>query len=207
MYLYPERKIVEVKSFLNEIFTKVSQKNPIDLKLLAKLLGKLCAMRLSHGKIVMIFIRKCQHILGKQVYLKGWDLYCELEDHALRELTFHCDYIDLYNGRHIFRQKRAVKILIVTLLKISDDYYSFVGDSSQLQSFVFNANESFSLVYEFVFTQQEVNLSSSHRELMIIKTKEEDFEWFEQHPGIIYWLTDSQNVHNFLNGGSRKPAI
>ena len=50
MYFYPERKVIEVKSLFHEIFTKVLQKKSIHLKLLAKLLGKLCAMRLSHGK-------------------------------------------------------------------------------------------------------------------------------------------------------------
>ena len=133
-----------------------------------------------------------------------------MDDHAIRELTFLQEHIDIYNGQHIFSQKRAVKILSNNYMadNLSDDYCTFVSDSSQLQSFVYNADESFSLVNEFIFTQSEINLSSSHRELLsIIKTLEKDFEWFEKHPGIVYWLTDSQNVHNFLNRGSRKPEI
>lgn len=79
MYFYPERKVAEVKTLFNDILGKALSKDPIHLKLLAKLLGKLCAMRLSHGNIVMIFTRKCQHILGKQVYLNGWNSYCKLD--------------------------------------------------------------------------------------------------------------------------------
>ena len=210
MYFYPERKIVEIKTLFAEIFDKVSKRQPIHLKLLAKLLGKLCAMRISHGKIVIVFTRKCQHILGKQVYLNGWESYCKLDEHAVRELTFLHEHIDIHNGQKMFRPQRAIKILSASYCveHISDDYNTFVSDSSQLQSFVYNVDESFSVVNEFIFTPYETNLSSSHRELLsIIKTLEKDFEWFEKHPGLIYWLTDSKNVHNFLNRGSRKPEI
>ena len=186
-YFYPEKKLIEVKELLAEILNLAKNKKEIKVKVVAKLLGKLCSMNKSHGTITCIFSRKCQHIVGKNVYFKGWDTSCYLDDHAQIELRFLLENLEKFNGRKIFKTKKSIKIF-------SKEYYSedfleernyddpdiFISDASASKSFIYNANESFDLVEDFMFTEQERSYASGHRELLsIVKTLEKHQNYFK----------------------------
>ena len=66
---------------------------------------KICHLTKSHGKIVAIFSRKCQHIVGKNVHYNGWNTTCILDYQAIVELTFLYENLDFYNGRKIFKSR------------------------------------------------------------------------------------------------------
>ena len=211
-YSYPERKVMEVKKLFKEILNKAKSKESIKVRLLASLLGKCCAMRKSHGSIIAVMSRKSQHICGKVVYFHGWDASCYLDDQAIKELEFLYNNIDEYNGTKIFNRKKAVKIFDNSYFSYDKNeeerYSAFVSDSSESHSFVYQADKTFQLVEDFIFSETERNYSSGHRELLsVLKMIKKHEEWFKNNPGLVYWATDSQNVVAFLNRGSRKIYI
>ena len=61
------------------------------------------------------------------------------------------------------------------------------------------------------FTQEEMQFSSGHRELLTVmrtlQEKEEVFEKLPKHSRTVLWLTDSTNMVTFLTKGSTKRRI
>jgi len=213
-YFYPAKKLVEVKELLLKVLQMAKNKEQIHVKIMAKLLGKICHLTRSHGKIVAIFSRKCQHIVGKNVHFFGWDTTCILDYQAIVELTFLYNNLNFYNGRKIFKSRKSVIILNNSYeiqeddSKWLDNEHVFVSDASASKSFIYNADESFTLVDDFYFNDLEKSYSSGHRELLSIsKTLEKYDQWFKSNSGVVYWLTDSRNVYSFLMKGSRKLQI
>ena len=111
-YFYPTKKVVEVKELLSKILQIAKNKEQIHIKIMAKLLGKICHLTKSHGKIVSIFSRKCQHIVGKNVHYNGWNTTCILDYQVIVELTFLYENLDFYNGRKIFKSRKSVVTII-----------------------------------------------------------------------------------------------
>ena len=214
-YFYPEKKLIEVKELISEILKLARNAQEIKVKFVAKLLGKLCSMSKSHGMITSIFSRKCQHIVGKSVYYRGWDTSCLLDSHAQIELTFLFENLEKFNGRKIFKTKKSIKIFSKEYFSEEfledrdyDDPNIFISDASASKSFIYNSNETFDLVEDFMFTEQERSYASGHRELLsIVKTLEKHKSYFKNISGVVYWLTDSRNVYSFLRKGSRKLQI
>ena len=210
---YPSKKLDSLVLLIRETIVNAKNLKPFKCRFLAKLLGSLASMQKSHGSIINVMSRKMQHILGKSVHLRGWESDCILDDHAIQELSFLAEHLVSLNGNSIFSTRTSVKVLNSEYeadisFSPSEGYNALVSDASSTQSFIFTADEKFSLVKEFVFSPSEVKLSSGHRELLsIVKLLMSEKAFFETTPGLYYWLTDSQNAYNFLNRGSRKELI
>ena len=181
-YFYPAKKVVEVKELLSKILQMAKNKEQIHVKLMAQLLGKICHLTKSHGKIVAIFSRKCQHIVGKNVHFNGWNTTCILDYQAIVELTFLNENLDFYNGRKIFKSRKSV-IILNNNYEIQEDDSNwlenenvFVSDASASKSFIYNADETFSLVDDFYFNNLEKSYSSNHRELLSISKTLEKYK-------------------------------
>jgi hypothetical protein len=75
--------------------------SPLPVKMLASILGKLAALRRSHGLITAVMCRSLQHQLGQHVFLHGWTGQLRLSAASIVELRFLRDHLPSYHGRPI----------------------------------------------------------------------------------------------------------
>ena len=186
----------------------------VSIRLVAKTLGKLACLKLSHGPIINEMSRALQHIIGRTAFEKGWQAYCILTQDAAIEIKFLLDNLFNFNGYGIFNTLSPVFILdekfIVEFpeLEMPKEFLKIASDASDRKSFVYNIDSQFSLVEDFVFSKTEAKLGSGLRELLSVKKSLESRpEYFANKKGLVLWLTDSQNCFSFLLRGSNLPHI
>jgi hypothetical protein len=85
-YFLPIEKENVVVDMLEKTVQEAVCSNRIEALELTRLLGKLNSMRRSHGALLGVLSRSCQHILGKAVLEKGWKCKELLDYNAVKEL-------------------------------------------------------------------------------------------------------------------------
>ena len=199
-----------------EMIEKILE-SPVVKKLeLASVLGKIASRKRSHGNIVTIMSRICQHKLGQAVYESGdmnWQGNLILSKDCINELLFFRHNIIDLNGHPIQKSRTPDKIVTekekqVYLNNINETEFekisTLVSDASDHSAFIYDLND-FKYVLDFSFNEEEKLSSSSFRELLsIIKFLEVEKNLKNN---LIYWYTDSQNLATFLNRGSKKDYI
>jgi hypothetical protein len=116
-YFLPVEKEKVVVEQLQKIIRQASDGQRVASLELAKLLGKFNSMRRSHGQVLGVLSRTCQHLLGVKVNSDGWHSEVQLTYEAVRELNMLEDRIESLNGQHISRQKRRRRSLSSVKLK------------------------------------------------------------------------------------------
>jgi hypothetical protein len=77
-YFLPAEKEKAILVLLQQTIAQGSKGTPIAALELAKLLGKLNSMRRSHGPVLGVLSRSCQHLLGLNVIERGWQTTVQL---------------------------------------------------------------------------------------------------------------------------------
>jgi hypothetical protein len=90
-----------VSAALSSLTTAVLQGDPVPVKNLAAILGKLTAIRRSQVPIVPALSRHLQHTLGLHVNTIGWTGSVHLDSHCCHELQALLRDLPLYNHRSI----------------------------------------------------------------------------------------------------------
>ena len=217
-YTVAEEKISVLKLCISDILKYYFGNVPVPAKLVATVLGKIVSMKRSHGDILSVMSRSCQHELGVHVLKHGWNTSLRITPKIVTELSFVLDTLDSGNGQPIFTaaaMAHTVELIeaekYIAAVQNSDQNIEnlFVSDASESHAFVYSADGNFSYVQEFEFSAAQRELSSGHRELLAIKfTLESDHVKFLKFThGKVYWQTDSQNVFRFLRRGSRQSVI
>ena len=218
-YWAVEEKLYLLEKVLDDLLIRITFKQPIEARHLAGVLGKIQALKRSHGSIVSILSRASQHKLGKEVLERGWETLIELNKDCFNELIFLKQQLFVTNGQFIRNSLSAGKIIeleevkkIVEIISNTSEKVDnlFVSDASESSAFIFYSGD-FHLVNDFEFDNFEKNTSSGHRELLaVVKTleNEENEEVFKNLKSRrIYWQTDSKNNFIFMSRGSKKPDI
>lgn len=207
------KKVVDLKH-------KIRAGESIWAKDVASVVGKVISLRKSHGEGMHVGLRETQHQLGQQVCQEGgiedpdWNIQVKLTESCAKEL----DYIErLLNSVHGYPIPNQEEVEVFN--KDGESYTApkifremrerqiFVSDASDKVAFVFEAEE-FKIVEEFGFSEDEKIFGSGHRELLaVLKTLEKHKENLARKNTLVYWVTDSQNLYQFLMRGSRKPEI
>jgi hypothetical protein len=217
-YFLPAEKEKVILDMLQQTIAQGSKGIPIAALELAKLLGKLNSMRRSHGPVLGVLSRSCQHLLGLNVIERGWHATVQLTYDAVRELMLLADRLVELNGQHIFSSEARTKIFelretdrLKDLIRSTEEQIQnlFVSDASDSHVFIFKADGHFQLVREFELSAEESSASSGYRELLAVqKTLESDPAQFRAHAGgTVFWQTDSKNCYSFLTRGSRVPDV
>ena len=217
-YFLPVEKEKLVIDLIQRVVRKGMEGLAVEALELASLLGKLNSMRRSHGHIVSIMTRSCQHLMGKAVLEEGWNTSLLLNYEAVRELQYLLEKLEELNGQFIPTQEARSKVvelkevdnLVETIKMTGKDVDNlFVSDASDQLAFVYRADGGFLAVREFEFSQQERSASSGFRELLAVKKmlQQEPQQFQDFRGGKVFWQTDSKNTYIFLSRGSRKPVI
>jgi hypothetical protein len=77
---------------------------------LAGVLGRVLSLHVSHGKVVQVATRKCQHSLGKQVEERGWDSIFQEQKGELKELAWVAANLQSFNGHPIRDEGTAAAV-------------------------------------------------------------------------------------------------
>ncbi len=217
-YWLPVEKEDLVVSMLESVIGTAMEGRQLPALELAKLLGRLNSMRRSHGTVLGVLTRTCQHLLGVAVNRYGWQCRLTLDYEAVRELQLLASKIRSLNGQHIFSCEARSKVVslaeadrLTELVRTTDtDLQSmYMSDASDSHVYIYNADGQFQYVREFELTAGEKLASSGYRELLAVKRSlQEDPEQFKEHKGgTIFWQTNSNNCYGFLLRGSRQPDI
>ena len=172
----------------------------VEVKILSRILGRIAALRPSHGRSVRICTRSGYTLLDKHVQLKGWTGHVEWSLESRKELTFFILHANKFNGAPMSHSLSAVSIRPIQ---------EFVSDASGFKAAVkWLEGSNAGTVAVFPFDIRETQLSSGERELLAMHRlfRTASFEHQFQHTNIL-WLTDSTNVVAFVTKGSPKPSI
>jgi hypothetical protein len=119
---------------------------------MASLLGRINSMMRSHGAVLGVMSRTCNHLMGEAVLQESCLSKMLLTYEAVRELQYLTDNMGRLNGQHI--QSREAKSKVVSLQEAdqqvcqikepdADVENLFVSDASDVTAFVYGADGTF----------------------------------------------------------------
>jgi hypothetical protein len=97
-YWLPAEKEDLVVSMLESVIGTAMEVQQLPALELAKLLGRLNSMRRSHGTVLGVLTRTCQHLLGVAVNRHGWQCRLTQDYEAVKELRLLASKIRSLNG-------------------------------------------------------------------------------------------------------------
>jgi hypothetical protein len=217
-YYTPPKKLELIHAAIAQTLDAAKQNRPISARDLATVVGKIAALRRSHGSIVHVMSRSTQHDLGVHTLWQGWDGFLWLSVAAVSELRFLLDILHDCNGQYIFSAATLSHVVQLSDMRERVAHISataenldnlYVSDASESHAFIYKADGSFDYVREFEFDEEQAKGGSGHRELLAIKLSLtlDEHEFSKNVATKIYWQTDSKNCFNFLTRGSRRSAI
>jgi hypothetical protein len=102
-YFLPEEKENVVLDMLERTVKEAVDGHRIEVLELANLLGKLLkSMRRSHGPLMGVLSRSCQHTMGLAVLETGWKCKLLLNYNSVKELMLLKKVLRSLNGQYIF---------------------------------------------------------------------------------------------------------
>ena len=219
-YRITEEKRSRIVRDIKDLTKKVEQGEKVWAKEIAKVVGQCTAIKKSHGQGTQVGLRSVQHQLGKQVCYQGdveepdWNVKVKLDAQCLEELRYVRSLVEHTNGYPIpahreveVYSKESVSFRTCHTQREGEESTVFVSDASDKFAFVFEADK-FRIVEEFGFSEEERGMGSGHRELQaVIKTLDKHKGNLVKKNTVVYWITDSKNLYQFLKRGSRKPSI
>ena len=210
----PARKIAKLQLDIDEIIVAGNSGSPVPCRQTASILGTNAHLLSSHGEILKIVSRESQHLLGTAVVAAGWNAHMVISPRMVEELKMCKVYLESHNGRPIRYESRQTTILKPAhktyLLEGWDpkddarELITMVSDASATTAFVYQA-DTFNIVAEFPFNDNEKQTSSTLRELSaIFKLLTSDEKFLKENRGrMVLWLTDSQSLCHIMRRGSR----
>jgi len=215
-YTAESGKEKEVLEGAKVICSHIEQKKAIPTRQVARLLGKMASMRVSHGSVVFLSTRSVQHQMGAVVLKDGWDGSITLSDRVGRELAWVIQNFQMFNGRGI-RDEKGEEVLFSL-----QDTQRFQAEHSALQAseaalWVQEQSTSWTAPLDGKLKELEdfpggtsgVQVSAGVQELEVI------VRWLKSAARAnplsrwtrIVWHTSSRNCHHFCIKGSRQENI
>ena len=150
-------KLASVTSFIKQ---KLAHSR-ISIKDLAKVAGRLAALRPAFGYLVLLVTRSVYKAIEMHVDKFGWSGFLYLNDDIIRELNLFLDYAPALNGYPLLQEFRqqAIQDLLPSAIVVS-------GDTSASAVCAYSIQAPSKFFFQDLLSQDEVSLSSGHRELL-----------------------------------------
>ena len=189
-------KLSSVISFVRE---KISFSR-ISIKDMAKVAGRLAALRPALGHFVLLVTRSSYAAIERHVDLYGWSGFLHLTDDIIRELNLFINYAPALNGYPLLQEfrQRAIQDLMPSAVVVA-------GDASASGVCAYSIQAPSRFFFQDILTPDEVSLSSGHRELLTMK-KALFADCVPAFSSVV-WFMDSANLVAFWEKGSPKPMI
>ena len=172
----------------------------IAVKDLAKIAGRIAALRPALGFFVLLVSRSAYALIEQHVDRYGWSGILDFTSSVKTELQLFLDYSTTLNGYPLLQEYRTQAIQ-----DIIPSASSFTGDASAIGVCAYSLQSPSSAFFQDTFTEEESLLSSGHRELLTLK-KALLSDIVPKSTSVV-WYTDSTNLVAFWEKGSTKPDI
>ena len=204
-YSITESKKTGVLLTIDSVLLLAHHHQNIPIKLLATLLGKLTALRRSHGPAIHALSRHLQHQLGLHVHHIGWTGGVPLTAESFQELKTLVSDLDFFDHRILLSRTATVQVVNHPARLALMDRLS-TGESVPRQpvgalSFVLQLDGSMRQILDFPAQFVSGSESDILKELLAATTALTDVQGTTVSPIILHWQTDSSPfIHTFLHG-------
>ena len=186
----PQDKIQDIKSLIAEI----KPRRKVKVKLVARLVGKLQAVRLATGPIVAILTRS---LYGAVAAARTWKSWIELGEMARFELGWWEEHLS-----------QVAKFPINGLLSTEPVAYEVASDASGVGHYVYLVGEARTTLASRAFSLEEQDQSSTWREMKAVHEVWTDPAVLRRFSGCrVSHYTDNKAVAANVSKGSRNPRL
>jgi hypothetical protein len=200
------------RQLMRELIQAGQEKSPVSCRQVARMLGKIAAMKMLHGNIVAIATRNIQHHLGLTVVKEGWEAQLLLNKQDIAEIEWFCTNEQRFNGRGI-RDETGPEIVFrrqhVERATAGEEGLGENRPESQGIAWMVSENEKITELEEFPGGTSETAVDEGVRQLRAIRRALS--QRASAHKGDrwtrMVWETSSQNCYKFLRKGAREQDI
>jgi len=216
-YITPEKWAV-VCDIMGKVLDAGLATEPVSVKAIASILGKLNSFFRSHGNIVKVMSRAMQHQLGAHVQLMGWTGSLLLSGASVQELAFLIRHLPDYNGCFIPTCQAASQVWDFS--QLSSEYGQVIGSSVLVpglavvdptfsHAYIYLPDGTFRLVSDVPNGFGGAAAVPVMRELALLTYTicQEAANLVAQGCRRLYWQSSSEFCCKCINHGSRLPAI
>jgi hypothetical protein len=218
-YSAAEGKLDSVSVQIQEVKVAAAAGQGIPARTVAQVLGKLAALRVSHGSIIAIMTKNIQNRLGREVTREGWECQIFLRDRDIHELTWLQTNLRAFNGKGI-REESGLDLYgsvrhytgehIPVDAALSGEFWNSLQEEGN-SSFILAMDKTVQEVLEFSpGCEHEVFAAVQEIEAMtqIIQQQSEEMgEGQEKQWRRMFWRTDSRYCYVWIRKGVRVQAI
>jgi len=206
----------EVKEGAEMVCSHIRNGISFPVRQLARLLGKMAAMRVSHGNIVYLCTRSTQHQMGVVVMRDGWDSDISLSARAGEELGWVIKNFSSFNGRGI--RDETGEELVHSLQRTRElQAGNLAGQASDAAAWSQEQSTSWTVPLDGKVKELEdypggsggphilagfQEMETIYQHLKVAARTAQQARWTRW-----VWLTSSRNCHHFITKGSRQQNI
>ena len=217
-YTAPEDKINQIIQEVKALEEEQVSQGRVPVHQLATTLGRIGAIRMSHGTIMHTMTRRLQHSLGCHTRQHGWEGHLYIDQLGLDELGWVNRFIRTFNGRPIRDETAPARTCDSGQVRReswgsdthtgSSTSRSVVLAEPEETSYIRNRQGEYEAVQEVVPTQQAGVYSGAVQELQLILQMLMQLRREGQYSvGRIWWKTELRNCYKFLKQGSRHNPV
>ena len=153
-------KLSSVTSFIRQSLSH----SRIFVKDLAKIAGRLAALRPAFGHFVLLVTRSAYRAIEIHVDRFGWSGHLALSDDIVRELNLFLLHAPALNGYPLLQEHRqkSIQAIIPSSILVA-------GDASATAVCAYSLQSPSHFFFQHLLSSEEMSLSSCHRELLTLK--------------------------------------
>ncbi len=183
---------------------------------LAKVLGRIAALRVSHGNITQIMTRNTQHRLGWIVNTQGWEATLRLREVDREELSWLRANLKAFNGRGIREEDGPEENRQVTLEEKKENVDPQLVQSvveadlreNGADSYILGPDQQFSQITEHTVgevqeTYEAIQEIECITRILLARVEEGEVGAWRR----MFWRTTCRLCHVWIRKGVRAPIL
>ncbi len=181
-------------------------KGEVGARDLSRLLGKIAALRISHGRALHVATRRIQNRMALAVIEKGWDTQVQLGAEEVGELAWIETNLHKFNGKSIRNEgqeeivgeisrqgRKTTEMKRYNRGEVQQDSWEVWEDNRLERTCDFPGGNTGPAVSEAIWEMEQLR-----EVLMKLEDREAGEDWRR-----LVWKTRSRNMYNFTNKGAR----
>jgi hypothetical protein len=199
-----------ILSLTSEVLHQATTTGEVGARELSRLLGKLAALRVSHGRALHVATRKVQNRMALAVIERGWDSQVQLGAEEVGELAWIKGNLHSFNGKNIRNETQEEMVREVgrqvnrlkekteaDIGKMQQDSWEVWEDNRLEKTCDFPGGSTELAVAEAIWEMKQLR-----EVLMQLEDRGAEDDWRR-----LIWQTSSRNMYNFTNKGARQPEV
>jgi hypothetical protein len=191
-----DRKVKECESLIQAVITEQEEEGRVEVRAVARAVGKWLSFYKSHGNLVYISSRLVQHKLGMAVQEGGWDSTVVLQQADLQELEWIRDNAEPFNGWSVRDEQYQGEVFYYFRSK---PYMDQTGGTS----WILGVDGQPAIVEDWNQGQEDALIQELSAVVeSLIQQQPREGSW-----GKLNWVTGSRSSYKVLKHGTRQGNI